>query len=179
MISPSAFCFNAETAVDNHFQRQLEGVSPAQVIQKAKSKFEGLRRALTSRRIQVNVVEDIHMTSADAVFPDWITFHKGSPGAGKIVLYPMMSELRRTERRLDIVLAWKEKLTASVLDYTSYEEEGRYLEGAGSLVLDRTNRVVYACKSQRTNSDLVEKNLATDQSYSVLPFWSPLLNMPY
>ena len=172
MITPSAFCFNAQTAVDNQFQRHVEGISPAEVIQKARSEFDGLRGALTSRGIQVNVVDDTVMTSGDAVFPNnWISFHEGSPN--KIVLYPMMSELRRTERRADIVQAWKEKLAASEIDLTPYELEGKFLEGTGSLVLDRTNRVAYACKSQRTDADLVAK-FCQEFNYSSLELFSAL-----
>lgn len=161
MITSSAFCFNAQTAMDNKFQKRSEGLSAAEIIQRATREFDGLVQALTSRGIQVTAEEDTLLKSGDAVFPNnWISFHEGT-----IVLYPMMAESRRAERRKDIVERWKERLGARVLDYTSFELEGKFLEGTGSLVLDRANRIAYACKSQRTHVNLVEK-FCQDLGYS-------------
>jgi hypothetical protein len=104
------------------------------------------------------VVEDNRETDTpDSVFPNnWISFHEN----GTVVLYPMWAPNRRPERRQEILTALRENhgyWIKKVVDYSPYENEGKFLEGTGSLVLDRVHRIAYACLSPRTHSDLVQK----------------------
>ena len=154
MIRSDVFGYNAQTAVDNQLQQPGDGWSDAQIREKSLREFDGLVKALRAHNVDVNVVEDTHKVSGDAIFPNnWISFHQ----EGKIVLYPMMALNRRLERAPDIVALWKEKLGVEVVDYTSFEKEGKFLEGTGSMILDRVNRIVYACMSRRTDVDVLWK----------------------
>ena len=167
MIKPSSFNYNPQTATDNSFQKHLEGLTANQIRKQALTEFYGLVSVLKSKGVSVYVEEDTLGTSEDAVFPNnWISYHHEGP---KIVLYPMKAKNRRLERRTDIVTFWKDKLGADVIDYTGYEKEGKFLEGTGSLVLDRTNRIAYACKSLRTNTEVLER-FCNDFSYSPVVF---------
>jgi hypothetical protein len=108
--------------------------------------------------IHVIVVEDIrYADTPDSVFPNnWISFHDN----GTVVLYPMWAPNRRPERRQEILTALRENhgyWIKKVVDYSPYENEGKFLEGTGSLVLDRVHRIAYACLSPRTHPDLVQK----------------------
>ena len=155
MIRPRCFGFDPETANDNHFQRKLDGVKAAQGQAMALKEFEGLVSALRSAGVEVNVEED-HKDEAypDAVFPNnWISF---DGDRGLLILYPMMAKLRRKERRPDLIRKWQRQLQLAVLDMSGYEEEGMFMEGTGSLVLDRLNSVAYASRSARTNPEVVK-----------------------
>ena len=155
MVEPSCFNYNPQTAKDNAFQRKLTGLSGDAVHKQAMREFDQLSDKLIRAGVAVNREQDTQQSSEDAVFPNnWISFHDEEDRRQRIVLYPMMSERRRLERRNDLVSAWKQRLGAEVVDYTKYENEGKYLEGTGSMVLDRVNRVAYACESQRTHKDL-------------------------
>lgn len=154
MIRSDAFGFNAQTAADNQFQHPGDALSDTQIRERALKEFDGLAKSLRAHNVGVSVVEDTHRVSCDAIFPNnWISFHQD----GKMVLYPMMALNRRLERAPEIVTSWKERLGAGVVDYTSYENEGKFLEGTGSMVLDRVNRIAYACLSRRTHVDLLRK----------------------
>ena len=155
MVEPTCFNYNPQTAKDNAFQRKITGLTHQDVHKRAMHEFNELARKLTQVGIAVNRTKDTQQASEDAVFPNnWISFHEDENGHRRIVLYPMMSERRRLERRNDLVSEWKHKLDAEVVDYTKYENEGKFLEGTGSMVLDRVNRVAYACESQRTHKDI-------------------------
>ena len=172
MIRPGLFSYNALTAVDNQFQQPGEGLSKTRIHEKALGEFDGLVQSLKAHNVDVNVVEDTRKVSGDAIFPNnWISFHR----EGKIVLYPMMAENRRLERTPDIVDLWKKKLGAEVVDYSAYEREGKFLEGTGSMVLDRVNRIVYACISQRTNGDILQK-FCHDFNYTRVVFQAAMLS---
>ena len=153
MIRPSNFGCNPETVSDNHFQNASSGIKPAEAKQRAVGEFNGLVSALRTAGVEVNVEDDREDVLPDAVFPNnWISFD----GERRLlILYPMMAEARRKERREELVQKWRRKLGAVVLDYSGYEEEEKFLEGTGSLVLDRHHKVLYACCSARTNPDLV------------------------
>ena len=151
MVEPKCFGFNPDTAADNHFQTLVEERSNDDVRQKARDEFADYVKLLTVAGVEVHVEEDAIMISPDAVYPNnWITFHEGKI----IVLYPMKAANRRHERQAHVVKRWSEKLNARVVDYTRYEKEGKYLEGTGSMVLDRENGVAYACLSERTSSEM-------------------------
>jgi hypothetical protein len=154
MIKPAQFGFNIETAATNSFQQATE-VTPS-VQQKAIEEFNGLANLLKENNISLTVIDDtIEPYTPDAVFPNnWISTHQN----GKIVLYPMQAVNRRLERRKDIVdMLSQEFQVTSIVDYTNFELENRYLEGTGSMVLDRDLRLCYAALSPRTHEILVDK----------------------
>ena len=149
MVRPAAFGFNPETAVTNHFQ-QKRG-SEIGIAEAARREFDGLVDAWEKAGVFVIVMEDTpEPVKPDAVFPNnWFTTHAN----GTAVLYPMLNSNRRVERHRE----WIEALTKSharrlnaVLDLSYWERQGLALEGTGSLVLDRVNRVAYACRAPRT-----------------------------
>ncbi|HVW69426.1 MAG TPA: arginine deiminase-related protein [Steroidobacteraceae bacterium] len=155
MIRPAAFDYNPETAATNRMQQRPDGVS-GQV--RACAEFDGLVAALRSEGISVCVVPDTaEPAKPDAVFPNnWVSFHED----GTVVLYPMQAETRRRERRREVIDAVVAELgfkVSRVLDLTHHEADGRFLEGTGSLILDRVDRVVYASLSPRTHPAVVEE----------------------
>ncbi|MBK8520933.1 MAG: amidinotransferase [Chitinophagaceae bacterium] len=152
MIQPVNFGFNTETAVNNTFQRKLGG----NVQQKALQEFYEFVELLRKNKVHVTVVEDSqHPATPDAIFPNnWISFHAD----GRIFLYPMFAVSRRLERKdavLDIV---KQRFSVSgIVDLTGSERDDLFLEGTGSMVLDRENKIAYACLSPRTNEQLLQE----------------------
>jgi len=156
MIRPAAFDYNPETAVTNRMQHPAAGLTAQQT--QARSEFEQFTQALRSEGVAVCVADDTPTPAKpDAIFPNnWVSFHAD----GTLVLYPMGAASRRLERRPEIIDTVVEQLgfrVSRVLDLTKNEAEGRFLEGTGSLVLDRCNRVAYACISPRTHPALVEE----------------------
>jgi hypothetical protein len=147
MIRPIRFGYNPETAVNNAFQKQ----EVAEDVQKAALKeFDAYVEELRDKEIDVTVVEDtLEPHTPDSIFPNnWISFHEG----GTICLYPMFAENRRYERKQHVLDAIYEKFEVEkVIDFTNYEADGMFLEGTGSMILDRANRLAYACLSPRTN----------------------------
>jgi len=155
MVRPASFGYNPETAATNRFQRQ-PAVAAGEDAAAARREFDGLAGALQGDGVWVCVVEDTAAPSKpDAVFPNnWVSFHED----GTVVLYPMQAESRRRERRQEILDEVADRLgfkVARVLDLTSHEAHGRYLEGTGSLVLDHIEGTAYACISPRTHPDVV------------------------
>lgn len=153
MIRPVKFRMNEETAVNNYFQKSTQELQ-ATVNQKAQSEFDHFVELLKGKGINVIVLEDIEaQDTPDSIFPNnWISFHAN----GDIALYPMFAENRRRERRPDIL----EQIEAhgfkinNVVDYTSAEDDAVFLEGTGSLILDRENRKAYCAISPRASEDL-------------------------
>jgi hypothetical protein len=165
MIRPVRFESNPMTAESNRFQGA--GVATAEQQQEAAlTEFDGLVAELRANDIDVVVVEDTpEPHTPDSIFPNnWISFHAD----GRVVLYPMEAENRRTERRMDVL----DKVGAQVsgiVDLSHHEEFGHYLEGTGSMVLDRANRVAYACLSSRTHLDPLG-DFAQRMDYDVVAF---------
>ena len=156
MVRPASFGYNPETAATNKFQRQAESAEEGAVA--ARREFEGLAGALSGEGVRVCVVEDtIDPAKPDAVFPNnWVSFHED----GTVVLYPMQAENRRHERRGEVVDEVAERLgfkVSRLLNLTSHEQHGRYLEGTGSLVLDHIERTAYVCISPRTHAAVVQE----------------------
>ena len=155
MIRPANFGANPETALSNAFQKSTE--TGAAVQARAVAEFEALAAALMAAGVQVEVYEDrAEPVTPDAVFPNnWVSFHAD----GSAYLYPLLAQNRRWERRNDILESLQAergyRLTR-VNDLSYAELDGRYLEGTGSLVLDRPNRVAYASLSPRTDARLLE-----------------------
>jgi len=157
MVRPASFGYNPETAASNKFQRQSSSAAGADAAA-GRREFDGLAGALLSDGVRVCVVEDTAQPpKTDAVFPNnWVSFHAD----GTVVLYPMEAETRRRERRREVIDEAADRLgfkVARVLDLTSHETHGRYLEGTGSLVLDHSQRTAYACISPRTHPEVVEE----------------------
>lgn len=156
MIRPKNFCFNAETAANNSFQNEDKVRDVKTVSAQAVAEFDEFVNKLRSVGIDVWVAEDTESPiKPDAVFPNnWISFHED----GLVLMYPMFSKNRRIERRSDIIEQLKSKFLVTK-DYTfeHYEEDGMFLEGTGSLILDRVNKIVYANLSPRTDLRLLDK----------------------
>jgi hypothetical protein len=152
MIRPLHFMFNPETAVNNRFQVKGETEN---LTEKAVREFDVFVKALQKEGIDVTVVEDSPVPhTPDAIFPNnWISFHE----SGVYCLYPMFAPNRRMERKDEVLELVKKKFGYQKLfDFTSYESENRFLEGTGSMVLDRDNRIAYACLSPRTDPGVLE-----------------------
>lgn len=148
MIRPRAFGFNAQTGETNVFQASKG--KTAHAAETAAEEFEHMLEHLHSAGVEVTVFDDITGgASPDAVFSNnWISLHQ----SGKVVLYPMMAENRRNERRPDIIESLRERFhVEEIIDLTYFEKEGKFLEGTGSMVLDRRYKIAYAALSPRTH----------------------------
>ena len=154
MIRPVAFRMNEQTAVNNYYQKVIDGLSPATVNAKAQQEFDAFVAKLKSVGVDVIVVEDtLNPDTPDSIFPNnWISFHEN----GDIALFPMFAENRRLERREDILDILEEKgfLIDNIMDYTSAEEDNFFLEGTGSILLDRANGKAYCALSPRADEEL-------------------------
>ncbi|WP_375559596.1 citrulline utilization hydrolase CtlX [Bernardetia sp. OM2101] len=156
MIRPVQFRFNEQTAVNNYYQTAIEGLSASEIQLKAAKEFSDFVEKLRSKTINVIVIEDTPEPSTpDSIFPNnWVSFHSD----GKVGLYPMFAENRRLERRADILekLQTTEGLKISeVIDFSSHEKDEHFLEGTGSMILDRPNKIVYAAISIRTDEKVL------------------------
>jgi hypothetical protein len=154
MIRPVAFRMNEQTAVNNYYQKVLDGLLPATVNAKAQEEFDTFVEKLRNVGVDVTVVDDtLDPDTPDSIFPNnWISFHQNA----EVVLYPMFAENRRAERREDIleILEYKGFQIKSINDYTEAEEDGYFLEGTGSLLLDRKNQKAYCALSPRADEEL-------------------------
>ena len=154
MIRPMAFRMNEQTAVNNYYQKVIDGLLPATVNAKAQQEFDDLVVKLTAVGVDVIVVEDtLNPDTPDSIFPNnWVSFHEN----GDVAFYPMYAENRRAERREDILDLLEDKGFAieNIVDYTSAEEDGFFLEGTGSIVLDRANEKAYCALSPRADEEL-------------------------
>lgn len=154
MIRPVAFRMNEQTAVNNYYQKVLENTTPSTVNAKAQHEFDAFVEKLRKVGVNVIVVEDtLDPDTPDSIFPNnWISFHEN----GDVTLYPMFAENRRAERREDILDILEDKgfVINEIMDYTSAEEDGFFLEGTGSIVLDRDNGKAYCALSPRADEEL-------------------------
>src|SRR5690606_15267825 len=153
MVRPSGFRMNEETAVNNFFQEDLQ-LRNATINTMAQGEFDTFVDVLGSKGIKVVVVDDnLETDTPDAIFPNnWISFHED----GTVGLYPMFAENRRKERREDILDRLEEEgfVIRNLMDYTAAEDEGYFLEGTGSVVMDRVNRKAYCALSARADEEL-------------------------
>ncbi|MFL2995980.1 MAG: citrulline utilization hydrolase CtlX [Cytophagales bacterium] len=157
MIRPKHFNFNHETAKNNHFQKEEKTLKNKEVLQNAISEFEELVKKIKQKNIKVEIFEDREeVITTDSIFPNnWISLHKD----GKIYVYPMFSEIRRKEKRIDIINSYRDNgyLINETIDLSKYEKENKFLEGTGSMVLDRENKLCYAAISERTSREVLNK----------------------
>ena len=165
MIRPVDFRFNEQTASNNRFQQDSDEIN---VQQKALKEFDGFVLELRNNGIDVTVINDtLQPETPDSIFPNnWISLHED----GTVVLYPMFSENRRLERRQDILEELSNKFVVSrLIDLSDYENKNHFLEGTGSLVLDRKAKIAYACRSLRTSEDVIE-DFCTQTGYTFVLF---------
>lgn len=154
MIRPVAFRMNEQTAVNNFFQEDI-ALKNAEINTKAQEEFDAFVQKL--RAVGVNVIvenDDLRMDTPDSIFPNnWISFHEN----GDIGLYPMFAENRRRERREEVLIRLESEgfIINNVYDYTPAEDEGIFLEGTGSLLLDRVNHKAYCALSARADEELL------------------------
>jgi hypothetical protein len=152
MIRPLHFLYNEETAVNNRFQ--VKG-DQENLSEKAVQEFDEFVRELQKQDIDVTVVEDSpDPHTPDAIFPNnWISFHE----SGIYCLYPMFAPNRRKERKKEVMEIVQKKFHYhKLIDFTDYETENLFLEGTGSMVLDRDKHLAYACLSPRTSLRVLE-----------------------
>jgi hypothetical protein len=157
LVAPASFDYNVETAATNRFQQALDA-GDASIQQRARHEFDAAVGALQAGGLRTCVVADTPLPrKPDAVFPNnWVSFHED----GTVVLYPMRDPSRRLERNEALIDAVKHELgyvENRRYDLTAEESRGRFLEGTGSLVLDRVRRIAYACRSPRTDESLVRE----------------------
>lgn len=153
MIRPVNFGFNEETAASNAFQNR--NAARDGVNEKAQQEFDHMVNTLRSNGVDVTVVDDTcEPYTPDSIFPNnWVSFHAD----GDIFLYPMQAENRRLERREDIIAKLEDSFAVKhIIDLSRFEAEGKFLEGTGSMVLDRVNKIAYACLSPRTDQKVLE-----------------------
>lgn len=156
MIEPVLFNFNAQTALDNHYQSDISILSEKQIQNKALIEFNNFVSALKAKFINTIVVKDsINPHTPDSIFPNnWVSFHAN----GSICLYPMLAKNRRLERREDIISLIKNSFSVSeIVNYSHYENTNLFLEGTGSMILDRENKICYAAQSKRTDPNILKE----------------------
>ncbi len=153
MIRPVSFRMNEQTAVNNYFQEDID-IKNAEINAKAQEEFDAFVTKLRAVGVTVIVEQDDKlMDTPDSVFPNnWVSFHEN----GNVALYPMFAENRRKERRDEIFIRLENEgfKIENIIDYTSAEDEGVFLEGTGSLLLDRVNAKAYCALSPRADESL-------------------------
>jgi hypothetical protein len=166
MIKPVSFTFNTETAGTNAFQRSDQANASSQNL--ALAEFNALVQVLKDSSIHVMVVDDTEQPfTPDSIFPNnWFSTHED----GSMVVYPLYAANRRAERRADIAQMISDDFTMhDILDLTPAENEGKFLEGTGSMVLDRDLRICYACISPRTDKSLLVE-FCNKMGYELIAF---------
>ena len=156
MMEPVAFRYNEQTAANNYYQQILDNLTPEQIQEKALSEFTDFVNILREKGVDVIVIKDtVNPDTPDSIFPNnWVSFHED----GVVAFYPMYAENRRDERRedvLDVLVDDHDFKVKYIKDFTKFEERGKYLEGTGSMVLDRENKICYASISIRTDEQAV------------------------
>ena len=169
MIRPLGFRFNEQTAVNNYYQKAIEGLGAEEIQAKALNEFDTFVNKLNKNGIEVIVFDDsMQPSTPDSIFPNnWVSFHANAD----VVIYPMYAENRRRERRMDIFDALQERgyQINHIIDFSTSEQEDKFLEGTGSMILDRENNIAYAALSERTDLDLLFE-FAERFDYQAVPF---------
>lgn len=170
MVRPISFRKNEETAANNYFQQDEKDTSPEEIQEKALAEFDLFVDKLRARGVEVYVFEDRESDKTpDSIFPNnWISFHDD----GTILTYPMFAENRRMERRDDVIKKLQETfLVNMVQSFAHWENKDKFLEGTGSMILDRPNKIAYASLSERTNADVL-KVFCEKTGYEAVTFTS-------
>jgi len=168
MIKPVSFRYNEQTAVNNYYQKELDNLTSNQIQEKALAEFNEFVTKLKNAGVNVIVIEDTkEPDTPDSIFPNnWVSFHSD----GTVSLFPMCSKNRRDERREDIFDILVDDYgfeIKEIKDFTEFEEHDKYLEGTGSMVLDRENKICYAAISIRTDEVAV---MQFCEEYGYRPF---------
>lgn len=169
LVRPSNFGYNELTAKTNSFQK-ITNLSNSQISENVLTEFDQLIAQLISCGIHVFVFNDnISPVKPDAVFPNnWISLHED----GTLILYPMESENRRTERDPAIIKKIKNLFKIQeIVDFSNNESQKSYLEGTGSIVFDHLNKYAYACISPRTDLQLL-KHVCHILDYTPVTFYA-------
>lgn len=168
MVRPVRFALNEQTATSNAFQDTSAQRNAQEVQEKALAEFDNFVSILQKNGIQVVVVQDTpEPHKPDSIFPNnWISFHDD----GTVILYPMEAVNRRWERRRGILdLLRTEFSIEKEIDLSHYEQQNKFLEGTGSMILDRENRICYACLSSRTNPEILA-DFAKKTGFEIVSF---------
>ena len=169
MIRPVNFGFNQETAESNAFQNAEFGKQNKDKSQQiALGEFDEMVSQLRKSGVNVIVVDDtIQPYTPDSIFPNnWVSFH----GNGSVITYPMQAENRRLERREDLIQQLSETFYINRrIDLSGFEADNKFLEGTGSMVLDRKFKIAYACLSPRTDDEVL-KEFSSQMNYEIVTF---------
>lgn len=173
MVRPEGFRFDEQTAVNNSFQ---QNIAIDKVQEKACAEFDALHHRLQSHGIDVHVMSGSKTNQLpDAVFPNnWLSFHQD----GRVVLYPMFAPIRRAERDEEFIHKLRREgdfVFHEIMDYSGAEALDLFLEGTGSMVLDRQHKIVYMCRSERSSEDLL-RDFCEDFNYKAIVFDASLEN---
>ena len=156
MVRPVQFYRNEQTAVNNFFQQETGDLNKVEIQQKALEEFDHFVNQLRLHKVYVEIFEDTTSSKTpDSIFPNnWLSMHDD----GLIMTYPMFAENRRKERRSEIIDHLKNVFFVDhIYSFADWEREGKFLEGTGSLILDRPNKIAYAALSERTNEDVLNE----------------------
>ena len=166
MVKPKNFRSNEETIVNNFFQKNSLGISNSVLNKIAIKEFNQFVRKLEENKIEVEVIEGSRtLNNPDEIFPNnWIVIDQN-----KIGIFPMFAKNRRTEVNYDLINKINSNNDYKIYDYTKYADSEIFLEGTGSFVLDRTNRIAYCSISQRSSKELFLK-FCTDFNYNPVSF---------
>jgi hypothetical protein len=155
MIRPVQFRLNEQTAVNNYYQTEIKNLDESDSNALAQKEFDAMVEKLKNAGVNVVIFhDDSKGDTPDSIFPNnWVSFHEN----GDVALYPMFAENRRRERREEVLDRLEENgfKIQNIVDYTQAENEGLFLEGTGSLVLDRINRKAYCALSPRADEELL------------------------
>ena len=178
MVRPANFSSNKETIETNKFQNDITPDSKNNIQAQALSEFDKMVKLLRDHGISVIDIDDIQeLENTDAVFPNnWVSFHQDNT----VVLYPMMARSRRTEKRYDILeylTKYQSFKIDRIIDMSYLEEDNHFLEGTGSMIFDRVNKTVFACKSSRTSLEALEI-FCRDMGYNPIVFEAIIDNYP-
>jgi hypothetical protein len=166
MVRPVHFGYNSQTAESNAFQKKP--AAEDSVHEKALKEFDNLVNLLQENGVNVTVIEDTpDPHTPDSIFPNnWVSTHH----TGKVFLYPMHAVNRRFERKMEVIEAIKSKFkVGEIIDLSYFEKEDKFLEGTGSMVLDRKKKIAYACISPRTHREVLSR-FAELTGYKTVPF---------
>lgn len=155
MIRPHCFHPNAATAADNSFQTNADAQDKGELAKRAYAEVTNAASQLRELGVRIDLFEDEGEATPDSVFPNnWFSTHPG----GHVAIYPMFTENRRAERRMDVIeLLKRDFRVQDVIDYSGLEPDGLFLEGTGAMVLDHQDRVAYVVRSNRADPVLLER----------------------
>jgi hypothetical protein len=166
MIRPTNFSFNTETAINNAFQSKRDNDAQALALEE----FDSFIKTLRHQGVDVTVIDDTPVPyTPDSIFPNnWVSFHED----GSIYLYPMFALNRRLERKNHVIETIKQKFEVKkIIDLSGLENQNEFLEGTGSMILDRDFNIAYACLSPRTTRNALDK-FSNESGYSIEAFTS-------